>query len=452
MYGVKRSKMEEEGEGSGENQNQNQNNTNENQIDVAVADRSNMEFTSINIDCLEELFEWLSLKDLFALRRTCKRLKKVVDYYIKTNYPTVGNARIKESNIQQYFQADTALIKAATVDLERVLRETEISEIEKILNAIEWIHIRDYQINRESDFNDVFLKHCINLKVLWILHRRGNLIGSNDNWLCRHYPTIEHIYLGELLTRNSLEMPKLTRLLNLNPQLQTFAINSIIFLANKNVLINSGIQINQLEINRSNGDGSDLSQVIHMLNELYLIGFYKQLHYYTVSVLFENHLRELATIPAISMLTFSGLISDVCTLPPMPDLKEITYFPNFRAFEVINQNVDLEPLMKNNRQLERIYIGRIYLVSLLPFIRQLPRLKQIKVRKLLSGETVLNDVGIDLEALNKERESLTGACKTTIYVEEDIFLATKFAKVTTSLSLIELKRVQCLEWHKIHPY
>ena len=33
----------------------------------------------LNVDCFEHLFEWLSLKELLVFRRTCKRMKAVVD-------------------------------------------------------------------------------------------------------------------------------------------------------------------------------------------------------------------------------------------------------------------------------------------------------------------------------------------------------------------------------------
>lgn len=36
----------------------------------------------LNADCFEELFEWLSVADLLTLRRTCKRLQQMVDYFI----------------------------------------------------------------------------------------------------------------------------------------------------------------------------------------------------------------------------------------------------------------------------------------------------------------------------------------------------------------------------------
>lgn len=48
------------------------------------------EFIELNIDCLENLFDFLSVNDLFKLRQTCKRIKRIVDYFIRTYYPAYG--------------------------------------------------------------------------------------------------------------------------------------------------------------------------------------------------------------------------------------------------------------------------------------------------------------------------------------------------------------------------
>ena len=59
------------------------------QHSAAAADPLTSPILKLDVDCFEELFEWLSLADLRALRQTCKRLKLVVEYFIKTNYPAV---------------------------------------------------------------------------------------------------------------------------------------------------------------------------------------------------------------------------------------------------------------------------------------------------------------------------------------------------------------------------
>lgn len=49
----------------------------------------------LNVHCFEHLFEWFSLKELLVFRCTCKRIQKVVDYYIKLNYSRVRLVQLR---------------------------------------------------------------------------------------------------------------------------------------------------------------------------------------------------------------------------------------------------------------------------------------------------------------------------------------------------------------------
>lgn len=53
---------------------------------------------------------------------------------------------------------------------------------------------------------------------------------------------------------------------------------------------------------------------------------------------------------------------------------------------------------------------------------------------------------IPLTALNKERKNLPGAKKVTLYVEEYIYLATKYFIQQTDLDLISLKCIESYRW------
>lgn len=53
---------------------------------------------------------------------------------------------------------------------------------------------------------------------------------------------------------------------------------------------------------------------------------------------------------------------------------------------------------------------------------------------------------IDLHALNKEREKLPDAQKITPYIEEDNYLATKWAFGETDFGLIRMKKHTSYEW------
>lgn len=54
----------------------------------------------------------------------------------------------------------------------------------------------------------------------------------------------------------------------------------------------------------------------------------------------------------------------------------------------------------------------------------------------------------DMVAFNKELAKLDGACKMTIYANEDYYLARKRASLPTKYSLVELDRAETCHFDK----
>lgn len=57
---------------------------------LAPTDALNPEISTLiklNYDCFEQIFKWLSLKDLLQIRLTCKHLNEHSDIYIQVTYP-----------------------------------------------------------------------------------------------------------------------------------------------------------------------------------------------------------------------------------------------------------------------------------------------------------------------------------------------------------------------------
>lgn len=115
----------------------------------------------------------------------------------------------------------------------------------------------------------------------------------------------------------------------------------------------------------------------------------------------------------------------------MPNLKEL-YFNHYVWIS------NFEPSAKNLDNVERVYFESTEANYIMLLLRYASKVKEIMVRYLESS-TAENEV-IDLVAWNKERKQLIGASKVTIYVDERIFLLTKFAKANIELSLVTLKR------------
>lgn len=91
---------------------------------------------------------------------------------------------------------------------------------------------------------------------------------------------------------------------------------------------------------------------------------------------------------------------------------------------------------------ERVCLSLCNLTDILAFVRHSAKVREIRVDNTLGGENGT----IDVDAMNKEREQLVGACKQTVYVEEDEALKTKWAGLPIKCSLIQLKRVEACKW------
>lgn len=114
-----------------------------------------------------------------------------------------------------------------------------------------------------------------------------------------------------------------------------------------------------------------------------------------------------------------------------------------------NTNVNMiMPFIRQSVKLQRITIGcfgtdfnpqpNIYNYNLLPIIT---------IEWLEAGAHFIPKTKVvNLLALNREREQLPGAQKITLYVDEESYLATKWAFGETDLKFIRLKRNTSYDW------
>lgn len=408
---------------------------------VAIGDPSpNSPMLKLDIDCFEELFEWLPLKDLRALRRTCKRLKNVTDYYIRQNYGP------KESGFRGLkVDSDDALKKIAEMDPDRKkfinkiriwcdenLIKSKIDDLKPILNQVTRIEIGNWQ--NETDFDEVFLKHCSNLKCLCIFDIMGkNLMGKGNKWLQREYPTLEHLILCYDFDyedeRN--EIRELRTFFELNPNVRTFSTTLQFLWINRLWLRGSNINLDQLEI--QGGGSLMLDPCFRFVNELHRQGFYKRLHFYGIDIDEDGELLRTAQLPGLEKLYLAYLDLTIA-LPPLEGVKELNF--------VFSEDIKHPNILASNiPHVEIIHIKEAKIDDILPFIRLSPNVSKIRVGRLLKENDLhFKDNPIDLVALNKERKKLAGARKITLFLKERIYLATKWAAMKTECSLIQIKR------------
>lgn len=112
-------------------------------VEAPPNQESLMHILQLNFYCFEQVFEWLTLKDLLNLRLTCKQLKEHADECIRPNYPNFtfgyGRVDINVRNVKQFHQLDpelAKLIKKITFsDVE--LSDEDVNNLKGILGQIE---------------------------------------------------------------------------------------------------------------------------------------------------------------------------------------------------------------------------------------------------------------------------------------------------------------------------
>lgn len=423
----------------------------------------------LDVDCFEELFEWLSLGNLrFSLRQTCKRMQEIVDYYIQLNYPR-GYEKFDVLNDNEHLKNFCKLDKYI-----KFSRGSEYSpeNIKHILRNAEMIEIsseRFYSSTNKLDFYKDFLRYCCNLKCLFInrfnepSHYDDFLIGYENDWLHRKYPKLEHLMLidfeydlDEHWNSVSIDVYKDVRIFfKQNPNIQQIS-TTISFLRNlfrDDLMEESNVQFEQLTIHISfnilyyDGSGGidingheETKTICDFLKKLYQKGFYKRLHVYTFDLCESKGLELITNLPALEKLHFESYVYHITTatmevlLAQSSSLKELS----------VQYGFDHTKLAQNLNNVERIHLCSRYFDNFLAFIRHSPKVKEIIASSLESGIYLKNNV-IDLTALNNERKALAGARKITIYVAENIYLGTKWASKEITFNLVELKRVDGLK-------
>lgn len=136
----------------------------------------------------------------------------------------------------------------------------------------------------------------------------------------------------------------------------------------------------------------------------------------------------MISMPGLKKLEIIESNLEINNLSVLTDLKELY----LRHRLDVN---DIKTLETNLLNLEIISIILLASDDLLPFLRCLSKLKKLFVH--LNHNSILN-----LTKLNKEREQLGYRRKVTIFVENDVFEATKWATRNgyINFSLIEMRR------------
>lgn len=409
----------------------------------------------LDIDCFDEIFDYLSLKDLHSFGQTCKAMQKVAGEYFKQNYVgaekftnddgiyTVCSGidhRANISGFNQYInytshyhnelgpleyihrhgEEFTSITEIYLVCCE--INETMVKSLQIILPKIEIVRVRQCTI--VGDFFDKLLQYCGNLKEIYVQDDVGDILKERKNpWLQRDYPALETF---QLTARNSFKVHELNAFFERNASIRTFLTTSGVIWRHCPELLRSNAKLDTLEIY----DGFHVlsitvQQFCNLLNQLHERGFYKKLRLNVTGPHQEcgEQFASLRALESISIMHFS----ERCELFRLVNLKELTIYDGFNP-------IDMEILAKSLPKLHRISLNKATFDDILPFVQFSCNLNKIHA-------SFTEDI-LDLKYLNEIRMKLVGARKIILYVPDNIFLATKWntRNGDTNLNCIELRR------------
>ncbi|XP_031639055.1 uncharacterized protein LOC116351136 [Contarinia nasturtii] len=438
---------------------------------VAPLDSESSEIFKLNIDCLDEIFEYLNVKDLHSFGQTCKRMNKVAGEYFKQNYSSAEKFCEKDGIYMRYFDKDGVFnkltqssgfikfmpyishcycdlgplkyIKSHISEFESTnhiylrwqrINSKRVKHFKQLLPQLEIVQHRECSMN--GDFYDLILKHCKNLREIRVVDwDTGNRRNGKFNWLLQEYPKLE---LLELSTSDSYQFKELRKFFVRNQNVQIFSTTSIMLWQNGDVLLDSNAKLDILQVTKfdnykwtSSYRKHTFETSLELLIRLHERGFYKRLYIY-ISIAHEEEITSFISLKGLEFL---------CVVYFDKSLAQLT---NLRILIMCGcgSAEDMEILANGLTKLERLYIRRGGIDDIMPFIRRSLKLNKIKFIPRYDG------VVLNLAMMNEERAKLSGARKIIIYTRDDVFLATKWTTTNgdTNLNFIEMRRWNSIKW------
>lgn len=398
----------------------------------------------LDTDCCDEIFEYLTLKDLNSLGQTCRALQKVVGEYFGRNYKfsqkciSDNDVWMHYNNKHYYLTTFNEFVTKAEVNRDDFI-DMNIADF-KSLKEIFFINfygndklfgdilpqIEIIKIAGEVNFDDFYedcLKYCKNLKEIYIYDDYSCGILQPDlcnNWLNQTYPSLEVVCLIPSYAYKIYELPTF---LERNQTIRKLSIDLKLLWENGDDLLKSNAKLEILKVwDLFFCDSMDIHAFCDLLDKLFKRGFYRKLHLEVCDLIFTE---EISTFDSLESLEFDEL-GENCNLSRLISLK-------YLAVRQYNKTI-FPSLFINLVNLEHLILNTINFSDLLILLRAMANLKKIKIENF-NGE-------MNLIKLNEERKKLIDAKKVIIYVSEEIFVRTKWRTKNGDINLkfVEMKR------------
>lgn len=437
----------------------------------------------LNIDCFEELCDYLTFQDLNVMAKTCKHLQKYASYCFQQNYCNVKkisygtNILISDSfiispeddfvninHLSQYIHKisllgdhslnELKLIQSKCSRVQKMeisctkITKTQLKRLKKVLKQIDTLQINHCLFN--GKFHKVVLAFCPKMKRLCLNGKSpsSTIIGSNNDWMRRSVPNLERFDMMQTIEHRRTESaPKIDEIkifLEVNPNVRIFSILADCLWTNRESFVDSKISLDTLIVYVR--ENLDLNEFFVFLNDLHERGFYKHLQLSFSMKQNQNDIDKLVSLKGLTKLDVSSS-SYLISLAVFSNLKEICIS---RSLEI---TLGLENLLQTDVQIQWIHIDFAAFQHILLLVRQIAGLIAIRVTYFEDGSQ-FNLPGnlLDVDTLNKEREKLrlerateNDVTRVSIYVREPIFIATKWATNGREFDLIRLRRHESFE-------
>lgn len=425
----------------------------------------------LNIDCFEDVFDYMPMTDLIVVGKTCKRLQKVAGHCFRRTYPNIsgrigfqGNIEINLfhpetkdvthfaefiekmafyvddiENRQTFFKIHSRLRRLKELQLDTLaLTDAEIDSMKEVLGNLEVLRVTGiYSLNR--NLNNV-IDHCSKLKCLNI-----EFCDFDNDLLVRTYPTLESLTFYPSIEEAK---PILLELLELNRNIRKLTTSFAFLWTNRNSLRSSiNIKLDELTLRLCRYDPEcQFGLFFNFLDVLQKRGFFQKLRLLINignGVCMEQIETQLAMVNGLVKLDL--IVPDKrIALSALKNLEEVHLYHSDLIIDAENTAINLI-------NLKRIQFHSASMDQIMPFIRRSAALQKIEINYLDACSIYFNsDTSvIDLAALNRERHHLADARKVTLYCEEEIYLATKWAMNETNLEFVRLSRIKSFDYKDI---
>lgn len=453
----------------------------------ALDQEQSADIYKLPVELLAYIFDYLTLKDLCAIRQTSKWFDSIAGICFQKNYSAVVRcfsidienglklnafhqliqtidimgSGSKYNEFEYYFNRQSEFKQLKTMRITSVhdLEGLKLEEMREMLDKVEYLEI--YRCTTSKIFTEkipILFPNLNRLTMHSLFHERDD--GVIDN----HYPKLERFDINAMQT----ETVALGSFLERNPNIHKLAMD-IKCLWNHRESIKAA-KMEDLAIKITDFYFvKNFASFYQLLNELHESESYQRLKCTTSRILYmRDKWIELASLPALVGLTIGGCMDIRFALSIFQNLEEICIERSY----LIN---DIEAMADNLVNLERIRFGYADLDDIMTLIKRARNVSKIKVTKFIRAASCgisktterliyarpgrennrcfeeQEQKVINLSSLNTERAQLSDAKMITLYVTEEVYLTTKRVMNETDYDFIQLRRFESFKWdHDFH--